>query len=111
MIPAASLAVTVTAGVILAETAVLPGCAVITRLAAGPNTLKAVVVAGVKEVPVAVSVYPVPGLLIVKSLNVATPCTAGTVTVPPKILPLPPALLPKAYVIEAVESTVLPTTS
>ncbi len=54
----------------------------------------AVLVTAVKPVALAVSVYPVPVLLRLKSKNVATPLTAVTGVVPPSVAP--PGLLPSA---------------
>src|SRR6267143_4407378 len=60
-LPAASTAVTCTAGVMVPPAAVLVGFTVNDSLAAGPNVMsKGVLVAGASPVALAVSVYPLP---------------------------------------------------
>src|SRR5207247_3853927 len=95
--PAASSAVTWTAGLIAAPATVLDGWTVkASRVAVPGMTSNAVLVAEVKPLTLAVSVYPVPVLLRLKSTNVATPFTAATGVVP--LSALPPGLLPSATV-------------
>src|SRR6185437_5392469 len=63
----------------------------------GGMTSNAALVSGVKPVTVAVSVYPAPGLSMVRSANRATPFTACVVTAPLRVAPL--GLVPSATVI------------
>src|SRR5512146_260392 len=84
--PPASRTSTWTAGAMATPPAVLVGCTRNARLAAGPTaTLKAADVAAVRPVVFAVRVYPVPALSIVSVLKLATPPTAATLTVPPRV--------------------------
>ena len=77
------------------------------KLTPGLLILKALLVVPVRPVDDAVSVYPVPAWLMLKSLNEATPETAFFTVAPLRIPPL--GLVPIATVIDAVEDvTVLP---
>ena len=82
------------------------GCVVKTNLVAAPAvTFKALLIAEVRLVPVAVSVYPVSARLMLRPLKVATPLTALLVLVPESTATLEVI----ANVIDAVEDvTVLP---
>src|SRR6266571_1610944 len=83
MFPWASSAVTSIAGVIAAPAAVPVGCTVTTSWVAAPGVMSnPVLVAAVSAVALAVSVYPVPALSMLRFENVATPATAATVAVP-----------------------------
>src|SRR5437016_7574691 len=95
--PAASSALTWTAGLIAALATVLDGCTVKASWVVGPVMMSnAVLVAGAKPLALAVSVYPVPVLLRLKSKKVATPLTAATGVVPLRIAP--PGFVPSATV-------------
>jgi hypothetical protein len=109
--PPASCTITVAAGDIVAPAVALVGCWRNASLVAGPRViLKVLLVAAVRLPLVALRVYPVPVLLTLKSLNVATPLTALMIVVPDSV-PLP-GLVPMATVIEAVEEvTVFPPAS
>src|SRR5881396_1896294 len=110
LLPWASWTATCTAGVIAAPAAAVLGCAVKTSFAAGPTLrvmLNALLVAPMRPVADAVSVYPVPGLLMLRFAKVATPLTAATVVVPARV-PLA-GLVPIATVMLVVAVvTVLP---
>src|ERR1700719_3969740 len=84
-LPRASSTLTATAAVIEAPAATLLGCTVNASFVAAPTTLNALLVALVSPVALAVSVYPVPALLMLKFENVATPLTAVTCAVPPSV--------------------------
>src|SRR6266704_74459 len=89
MFPCASCAVTWTAGVIAAPAVVLVGCPVKMSCAAAPGVmLNGILVAPVTPVVLAVTVYPVPLLLMLRVEKVATPFTAATVAVPDSVPPL-----------------------
>src|SRR5438046_4324936 len=66
------------------------------------TTLFRSLVAGAKPLALAVSVYPVPVLLRLKSKKVATPLTAATGVVPLRIAP--PGFVPSATVTLPVRS-------
>src|SRR6266571_6632043 len=101
--PWASSAVTAIAGVIAAPAVVPVGCTVTTSWVAAPGVMSnAVLVAAVRAVAVAVSVYPVPALSMLRFENVATPATAATVAVPPSVPP--PAFVPITTVTSPVKS-------
>src|SRR5207244_2171154 len=86
--PCASCAVPCTAGVIAAPAVVLLGCTLNTSWLAVPAAiLKPALVREVTPEPVALSVYPVPTLLILRLANVATPFTAATLVVPESVPP------------------------
>src|SRR5204862_1826756 len=94
---AASSALTWTAGLIAAPATVLDGCTVKASWVVVPGMMSnAVLVTGAKPLALAVSVYPVPVLLRLKSKKVATPLTAATAVVPLSIPP--PGFLPSATV-------------
>src|SRR5438552_7412309 len=79
----------------------------ISRPGGGPTTLNALLVAPVRPVADAVSVYPVPAVLMLRLEKVATPLTAATVVVPERV-PLA-GLVPIASVMLVVAVvTVLP---
>src|SRR5207244_2521040 len=81
--PAASSALTWTAGLIAAPATVLDGCTVKASWVVVPGMMSnAVLVTGAKPLALAVSVYPVPVLLRLKSKHVATPLTAAPGSVP-----------------------------
>ena len=86
------------------------GCVVKTNLVAAPAvTFKALLIAEVRLVPVAVSVYPVSARLMLRPLKVATPLTAVRVMVPASTAPLVPVPVVIANITETVdEVTVLP---
>src|SRR5205809_516416 len=87
--PWASRAVTCTAGVSAAPAAPFVGCTVnASCVAAAADTVKGLLVALVGPEADAVSVYPVPALLMLSLANVATPLAAATVVVPASV-PLP----------------------
>ncbi len=95
--PAASSALTWTAGLIAAPATVLDGCTVKASWVVVPGMMSnAVLVTGAKPLALAVSVYPVPVLLRLKSKKVATPLTAATGVVPLRIAP--PGFVPSATV-------------
>jgi hypothetical protein len=99
--PFASWIFTVTAGEIDAPAATLDGCVPKATFEAAPGvTLNAVDVAPVSPVLDAVSVYPLPVLLIERLLKVATPLTALTVAVPESVPT--PGFVPIAIVTAAV---------
>jgi len=80
------------------------------RVMAEPTILKGLLVADVRPVLAAVRVYPVPALLMLRPVNVATPLTAAAVSVPDNV-PLA-GFVPIAKVTEAVEVvTVFPPAS
>src|SRR3989442_19477 len=112
--PWASCAVTCTAGVIAAPAVALVGCAVKTSTPGAPAvTLNAALVAPppppTPEAP-AVSVYPVPVLLMLNPENVAMPPAAATFDVPERAPP--PGLMPIATVTEPLNAVaVLPCAS
>src|SRR5882762_8023918 len=82
-LPRLSSIVTCTAGVIIAPAVVVVGCTVNASFAAAPTvTLNAPLVAPASPVALAVSVYPVPALLMLRFENVATPATAFAAVVP-----------------------------
>src|SRR5436309_15656970 len=87
-LPWASRAVTCTAGVSAAPAAPFGGCTVnASCVAAAADTVKGLLVALVGPEAAAVSVYPVPALLMLRSPNVATPPTAAAVVVPESVAP------------------------
>src|SRR6266550_1723665 len=91
--PWASCAVTCTAGEMGAPAPASLGCTVNASWVALPAMiLKPELVAPVRPVPAAVSVYPVPVLSMLSPENVATPETAITVVVPASVPP--PAFVP-----------------
>src|SRR5260370_12034749 len=95
VLPTASC--TVTTVVIALPAVALAGCVVKASLLGAPGVrLKALLVAPVRPVAAAVSVYPLPALSILRVENVATPFTAATVVVPDRV-PLA-GLLPTATV-------------
>ena len=97
-LPSASCAVTCTAGVIAAPAVALVGCTLKTSTLGAPAvTLNAALVAPppTPEAP-AVSVYPVPVLLMLNPENVAMPPPAATFVVPESTPP--PAFVPIATV-------------
>src|SRR5712691_2620627 len=108
VLPKLSWTVTVTAGLTATVDTALVGCWLNTsRLAAAGLMLKLMLVAPVRPALEAVSVYPLPAVLIDRLLNVATPLTALEVVMPPRVAPL--GLVPMAMVMEAVLLvTVLP---
>ena len=79
-------------------------------MAAAPAvTLKALLIAEVRPVLVAVRVYPVPTRLMLRPLKVATPLTALLVLVPESTAPPVPVPVVIARLTDAVdEVTVLP---
>src|SRR5512146_1568679 len=82
-LPPASRTSTCTAGVMVAPPAVFAGCTRKPSLVAGPIVMLNVFeVAPVRTPEVALRVYPVPALSMLRLLNVATPLTAARVTVP-----------------------------
>ncbi len=82
-LPKASVARTVTAGVIVAATNTAPGCWVNeSAVAAAEFTSKLALTAGVSAPLLAVSCLPTPAASIVSAPNVATPSIAFTVVVP-----------------------------
>src|SRR5947199_133017 len=96
-LPWASRAVTCTAGVSAAPAAPFVGCTVnASCVAAAADTVKGLLVALVGPEADAVSVYPVPALLMLRFANVATPLDAATVVVPASV-PLP-GFAPRAMV-------------
>src|SRR5438034_29535 len=107
-LPWASWTATCMAGEFAAPAAALLGCTVKTSFAAAPTPmLNALLVAPVRPVAVAVSVYPVPTMFRLKVENVATPPAAATVLVPARV-PLA-GLVPIASVMLLVALvTVLP---
>src|SRR5690348_16983915 len=86
-LPSPSSALTCTAGVIVAPAPFVVGCTVNTSWLAvvGGVILNAALVAPLKPVAAAVSVYPVPTLSTLSVLNVATPEMALTVVVPESV--------------------------
>src|SRR5207247_9539 len=91
VLPDASKAATVAAGVISTPTCVVPGCTPNARCVAGGGgaavMLNELLVAGVSVPDVAVSVQPVPTLSIVRFANGATPFTAFTGALPVNVPP------------------------
>ena len=84
------------------------GCVVKTSLAAAPAvTLKALLIAEVRLVLVAVSVYPVPTRFMLRPLKVATPLTALFILVPESTAPLVPVPGVIANVTDAVEDVIM----
>src|SRR5260370_9552887 len=109
VLPTASC--TVTTVVIALPAVALAGCVVKASLLGAPGVrLKVLLVAPVRPVAAAVSVYPLPALSMLRLENVATPFTAATVIVPERV---PVAgLVPTATVtLVAAPVTVLPTAS
>src|SRR5881628_3815682 len=93
----ASCAVTWTPGVIAAPAVVVLGCTVNISCVAAPGVmLNGVLVAPPSPVALAVSVYPVPVLLMARLENIATPFTAATVAAPERVPP--PGFAPRATV-------------
>src|SRR5712692_12090352 len=89
MLPWASWAVTWTAGVMAAPAVVAVGWTEKTSWVAVPTVMsKPVLVALAGPVAEAISVYPLPVLLMLRVENVATPPTAAMFVVPPSV-PLP----------------------
>ena len=86
------------------------GCVVKASLDAAPAvTLKALLVAEVRPMLVAVRIYPVPARLMLRPLNMVTPLIAFSVVVPASTAPLVPVPVVIARLTEAVdETTVLP---
>ena len=73
-------------------------------MAAAPaNTFKALLIAEVRPVLVAVRVYPVPARLMLSPLKVATPLTAFSVVVPASTAPLVPVPVVIARLTDAVD--------
>src|SRR5216110_2624984 len=107
-LPWASWTATCMAGEFAAPAAALLGCTVKTSFAAAPTPmLNALLVATVRPVADAISVYPVALLLRLNVENVATPFTAAIVVVPARV-PLA-GLVPIATVMLVVAVvTVLP---
>src|SRR5512135_546192 len=88
VLPCASCAVTVTAGMI-APAAVLAGWEVNTSWVAGPGVmLNATLVSETRPEEVARSVYPFAALLMLRLLNVATPAEALRLLVPERLAPV-----------------------
>ena len=88
--PVASRTPTWTAGVIGAPSTTLDGWTVKASCVATLEptvALNALLVAEERPLAAATSVYPVPVLLTVRPLNVATPAIAATVAVPPSVAP------------------------
>ena len=84
--PPASRTSTSTAGVITVPPVAFDGCTRNPSFAAGPTvTVNGLEVAPVSPDAPAVSVYPVPALSIVRVPKLATPLTAATVFVPPRV--------------------------
>ena len=94
--PAASSAVTCTAGVMVPPAATLPGSTVNTSCV-NAVMLNWTLETAVRPIEVARNRYPVPGLLMLRSENVATPPTAATVFVPDRVPP--PGLEPEGIAI------------
>src|SRR6266566_4016808 len=89
VLPCASSAVTCTAGVIAVPATVPVGWTVnASWLATLGVMLNAALVAPLIPVAAAVTVYPVPVLLMLSPANVATPATAATEAVPESVPPL-----------------------
>jgi hypothetical protein len=87
--PNASCIPIITLGVMMAPALTSVGCWMNASLdAAAGETLKLIEVSLGRPGEFAVSVYPVPALVIVRSLNVATPLMAFTVVVPLSVSPL-----------------------
>ena len=117
-LPSASWAVTCTTGVIAAPAVALVGCTLKTSALGAPAvTLNAALVAPppppppppTPEAP-AVSVYPVPVLLMLNPENVAMPPAAATLDVPERAPP--PGFMPIATVTEPLNAVaVLPCAS
>src|SRR2546428_685115 len=83
VLPNVSWIATWKAGVIAAPATVLLGCMVNTSFAAVPGVIvNVLLVAGVRPLALAPSVYPAPALSMLTFENVATPLTAFTVAVP-----------------------------
>jgi hypothetical protein len=76
---------TVTTGEIGEPAAVLDGCVPKTSFVGWPEIVNDELVAPVRTPLAAVSVYPTPELLILRSLNVATPLVALTISVPANV--------------------------
>ena len=90
------------AGERIARAVSLVGCTVNTSCVPLPGaTSNAAEVATGRPVAAAVSVYPVPALLTLRSVNVATPATADRVRVPESVPP--PGLAPSATVTPPVK--------
>src|SRR5947209_5913581 len=110
VLPWASWTATWTAGVIAAPAAALLGCTVKASFAAGPTLmlmLNALLVAPVRPVAVAVTVWPVAARLLLYAALFRSPLTAATVVVPARV-PLA-GLVPIATVMLVVAVvTVLP---
>src|SRR2546422_926941 len=97
VLPSASCAVICTAGVSNAPAVVLVGCTVKTSWLGVPSAMsKGALVAPLIPVAVATRVYPVPLLLRLRVLKLATPPTAGTVVVPDNVPPV--GFTPRAIV-------------
>ena len=94
--PDASSAVTCTAGVMVPPAATLPGSTVNTSCV-NAVMLNWTLETAVRPVEVARSRYPVPGLLMLRSENVATPATAATIFAPDRVPP--PGLEPEGIAI------------
>ena len=102
---------TVTAGEIELPAVVFVGCWLKTSFVAVPTVmLNALDVAVVNEPEVTDNVYPVPELLMFKSLNVATPLEAAFVSVPLSV-PLPALLAMAIVTLSVAEVTRLSFTS
>src|SRR5438046_896225 len=101
--PLASRTCTLIAGFIDAPATTLDGCAENASFDAGPTavTVNVLLVPAAREPPVALNVYPLDAILTERLVNVATPLTAETVSVPPR---RPEAgLVPIATVTDCVE--------
>ena len=81
----ASSTMTVTTGEIGALAAVFDGCVPKTSFVGTPEIVNGELVAVARPALAAVSVYPTPELLILRSLNVATPLVALTISVPANV--------------------------
>ena len=89
--------------VVSAEPAVpLPGCVWMSSVVTGPCvTVNAVLSAAVSAAEVAVSTYPVPGRSMRRFVNVATPLTGATLSVPRRLapnVPVPPLFATTMFV-------------
>src|SRR5436309_3164164 len=110
-LPSASCAVTCTAGVIAAPAVAVVGCTLKTSTLGAPAvTLNAALVPPLTPEAPAVSVYPMPVLLMLNPENVAMPPAAATLDVPERAPP--PGFAPIATVTEPLNAVaVLPCAS
>src|SRR5438034_1025399 len=110
-LPSASCAVTCTAGVIAAPAVAVVGCTLKTSTLGAPAvTLNAALVPPPIPAAPAVSVYPVPVLLMLNPENVAMPPAAATLDVPERAPP--PGIAPIATATEPLNAVaVLPCAS